>query len=103
MSNATGMGGMGGFPLDKLVKEADVVGGFEASPGFIRMLKGITTQETGDMVMAPALRLTFETVRGERRKEVAIPLPMLLPLILELAAFGVSHTNVAGTDMTGGL
>lgn len=93
----------GGFPLDKLVKESNIVGGFEASPGFIRMFKGLTTQEAGDMVMAPALRLQFESIKGERWREVAIPLPMILPLIMELSMFGTSHTNVAGTDMTPGI
>lgn len=90
------------LPLDQLVKEGNVVGGFSASGGFIKMFKNITTQEVGDMVLAPCLRLTFESVRGERWREVAIPLPMLMPLIMELSTFGTAHTNVGGVDFSPG-
>jgi hypothetical protein len=89
----------GAFPLDKLVRETDVAGGFEIGSGFVRMLKGLMEGKDGTMAMAPVLRIKFHMINGEQRKEVCIPLPMILPLIAEFAQFSLAYTGVQASDV----
>ena len=86
---------MAAIDLSMMKRTTDVAGGFLSGQGFVRTVKNM---QSGGEAMVPVLALKFIMVNGEERKEVCIPLPMVMPLLAELTQFGLQHTQMGAGE-----